>query len=101
MNLTALMLLSPLIAAPACALLYWITVRRFRLERRRAFDDLVGRLFFGIVLGACAGVAFPIAAMFVWNANEGPIWMLFTIPMGVALGSLVATLLWSSSERVA
>jgi len=95
------MLASPLLAVAVCALLYQATVRRFQLERRRALDDLVGRLFFGGVFGAGAGVAFALVAMFVWSANEAPIWMIFTIPSGVALGSVVAAFLWSSSERTA
>ena len=88
------MLLSPLLAAMACALTFWYAVRRFRVNTRRALDELAGYLFFGLTLGFVASVAAAFVLIFVQPSAQAPFALMLFPPVGLALGAVIATGVW-------
>ena len=85
---------SPLIAAPVCALIFWLAVPRFSLSAGKAMDELAGHLFFWLVLGFLVGVALPIILALVGPSGEAIFMILISVPLGLSVGALAATLAW-------
>ena len=94
MDWLRLALFSPLIAAPICALIFWLAVRRFGLNTGKALDELAGHLFFWSVLGILVGIALPIFYLFYYSSNIAPIFAFFSVPAGLSVGAIVATVVW-------
>jgi hypothetical protein len=95
MDVAWLMFVSPLLAAVVCVVIVRVTVGRRGIDRREAIDDLAGHLFFGITLGLVGGIAVPILWLFGWNAPDAPLFAVLTVPLGLAIGAVGATAIWS------
>ncbi len=94
MDALTLALYSPLIAAPICMFIFWLAVRRLGLSVRKAFDELVGHLLFWVVLGFFIGLALPVFFLFYYSSNVAPLLVFFSVPAGLSIGAVVATLIW-------
>jgi hypothetical protein len=94
MDAFTLALFSPLIAIPICALIFWLTVRRFGLNVGKAFDELHWPPVRLVGARISHGIALPIFFLFYYSSNVAPILVLFSVPAGLSVGAIVATLMW-------
>ena len=85
---------SPLIAAPICALIFRLAVRRFGLSTGKALDELAGHLVFWLMLGLLVGIALPIVLALLGPSGEAVLLLFVFVPLGLSVDALAATLVW-------
>lgn len=94
MDIATLMFFSPPVAVPLCGLVFWLAVRRFGLNAREALDELAGYLFLWLVIGFVVGIALPICLFFLYSSQDAPFMVFLSVPLGVSVGALIATIGW-------
>jgi hypothetical protein len=94
MDAGSLMVFSPIIAGAICAMFFLVEVKRAKLNRRAACDNLFGFLFFGIVLGFCGAIALLAWLIIQEPSPQGPLAVILFAPMGIATGIVAATIAW-------